>query len=85
MRAMKIGLEQRIQMKIDISWKIVEWMVDLAPMLINRCLVGHDGKTPYARLMGKNSSKDIVEMGEKVLAKISSGRQRQRKQALQTR
>ena len=35
--------------------------------------------------MGKNSSKDIVEIGEKVLAKISRGRQRQRKQALQTR
>ena len=26
--------------------------------------------TPHARPMGKNSSKDIVEMGEKVLAKI---------------
>ena len=35
--------------------------------------------------MGKNSSKDIVEIGEKVLAKISRGRQRQRKQAPQTR
>ena len=46
MRAMKIGLEQRIQMKIDTSWNIVEWMVELAPTLINRCLVGHDGKTP---------------------------------------
>ena len=60
-------------------------MVELAPTLINRCLGGHDGKTPYARLMRKNSSKDIVEIGEKVLAKISRGRQRQRKQALQTR
>ena len=57
----------------------------MAPTFINRCLVGHDGKTPYARLTGKNSSKDIVEIGEKVLAKISRGRQRQRKQALQTR
>ena len=80
LRAVKIGLEQCIQMKIDTSWKIVEWMVELAPTLINRCLVGHD-----ARLMGKNSSKDIVEIGEKGLAKISRGRQRQRKQALQTR
>ena len=53
MRAMKIGLDQRIQMKIDTSWKVVEWMV---------CFVGHDGKTPYARLMGKNSSKDIIEI-----------------------
>ena len=35
--------------------------------------------------MGKNSSKNIVDIGEKVLAKISRGRQSQRKQALQTR
>ena len=61
MRAMKIGLEHRIQMKIDTSWKILVWMVELAPTLINRCFVGHDGKTPYARLMGKNSSKNIVK------------------------
>ena len=85
MRAMKICLEQRIQMKIDTSWKIVEWMVELAPTLVNQCLVGHDGKTPYARLRKKNSSKDIVEIREKVLAKISRGRQSQRKQAPQTR
>ena len=85
MRAMKIGLEQRIQMKIDTSWMIVEWMIDLVPTLINRCLVGHDGKTPYVRLMGKNSSKDIVEIGEKELAKIFRGRQSQRRQALKTR
>ena len=63
----EIGLEQRIQMKIDTSWKIVDSMVELAPTFINWFLVG------------------IVEMGEKVLAKISRGRQRQRKQALQTR
>ena len=59
-------------MKIDTSWKIVEW-IELAPTLINRCLVGHDGKTPYARLMGKNSSKDIVEIGEKVLENSARG------------
>ena len=52
-RAMKIGLEQRINSKLTTSWKIMEGMVEYAPLLISRCLVGHDGKTPYARLMGK--------------------------------
>ena len=84
LRAMKIGLEQRIQMKIDTNWKIVEWMIESAPTLINQCFVGHDGKTPYARLMEKHS-KDIFETGERVLAKLSRGRQSHRKQALQTR
>ena len=68
-RAVKIGVEQRVQMKTDTSWKIAEWMVELAPTLTNRCLVGHDRKTPYARLMERNSSKDVVEIGEKLLAR----------------
>ena len=37
------------------------------------------------RLLGKNTSKDFVDIGEKVLAKISRGIQSQRKQALQAR
>ena len=53
MRAMKIGLEQRIQMKIDTCWKIVGWMVELAPTLINRCLVGHDGIDAVCEAGGK--------------------------------
>ena len=84
MRAMKIGLE-RIQMKIDTNWKIVEWMVELAPTLTNRCLAGHDWNTQYARLMGKSSSKEIVQIVEKVLAERACGRHSRRKQALQTR
>ena len=40
MRAMKTGLEQTKQ-------EIVERMVEMAPTLINRCFVGHDGKTPH--------------------------------------
>ena len=83
MRAMKIGQEQRIRMKIDTSWKIAEWMGELAPTPINRCFVGHDGKTPYARLMGKQQQG--YRRNRRVLAKISRGRQSQRKQALQTR
>ena len=53
MRAMKIGPEERIQMKIDTSWKIVDWMVELAPTLINWCLVGHDWKEAVCEADGK--------------------------------
>jgi hypothetical protein len=74
-RAMKIGLEQRLGAKIKTNWEIMEWIVELSAVLINRCLVGHDGKTAYARLMGKNSTKEMVEVGERVLAKISRGQQ----------
>ena len=54
-------------------------------MLINRCLVGHDGKTPYSRLIGQNSPKELVEFGERVLAKFIRCRTSTRKQALMSR
>ena len=66
--------EDRARAAHDASWKIVEWMVKLTPNAINWCLFRHDGKTPYARLKGKNCSKDVVEIGEKVLPDISRGR-----------
>ena len=84
-RAMKIGLEQRIGVKVTTRWKIIEWIVELSAVLINRCLVGKDGKTAYARLMGKNSSKEILEIGERVLAKVMRGRASGRRQALKAR
>ena len=74
-RAMKIGLQQRINAEIKTDWKILEWIVELSTVLINRCLIGKDGRTPYARLMGKDSKKPIVELGERVLAKIARGPQ----------
>ena len=50
-RAMKIGLDQRLGTTVKTDWKALEWMVELSTVLINRCLVGHDGKTPHSRLM----------------------------------
>ena len=60
-------------------------MVELSAVLINRCLVGHDGKTPYSRSMVKNSSKELVEFGERVLAKVTQCHTSTRKQALMSR
>ena len=55
-RALKIGLEQIIGIRIPTSFKIMEWMVEFALVIINRCLVGHDGKTPYSRTRGSWAS-----------------------------
>ena len=84
-RAMKIGLQQRLNTEIKIDWKILEWLVELSTVLLNRCMVGKDGRTPYYRLMGKDSTKTIVELGERVLATIARGPQAGRKQALKSR
>ena len=73
-RALKIGLEQRIGIKIPSSFNIMEWILEFAPVIINRCFVGHDGKTPFSRLMGKHSSKEMVEIGERMLVKVVRSR-----------
>ena len=62
MRACKIGLEQRTRIKIESDWAILEWMTEHAGDTIDRSLMGHDGKTPDWRLMGKPSSRPLLEM-----------------------
>ena len=71
--------------KIRTSFKIMEWIVEHAPVITNRCLVAHDGKTPYSRLMGKHSSKEMVEISERVLTKVVRSRRSTRTRALQPR
>ena len=53
MRAVKIGLEARIQKEVDARWPILEWMVPHAANLINRFLMGSDGKTARYRVHHK--------------------------------
>ena len=84
-RVMKIGLEQRLATKITTDWKIMEWITELSAVLLNRCLIGKDGRTPYHRLIGKDSQKTLVEIGERVLAKIARGQQSGRKQSLKAK
>ena len=84
-RAMKIGLQQRIGKAIKTDSKIMEWIVELSTVLLNRCLIGKDGRTPYHRLLGKDSRKPIIELGERILAKIARGPQARRRQALKSR
>ncbi len=84
-RAIKIGLQQRPDAKITTEWKIMEWIVKLSTVLINRCMIGKDGRTPHRRHMGKDSSKHIAELGERVTAQIARAPKSGRKQSLKSR
>ena len=35
--------------------RVLSWLVEFATVLVNRCEVGHDGKTLHERLRGKQS------------------------------
>ena len=53
-RTLKLGLESRCQCKIMEDHPIWPWAVMYSAMLINICLVGEDGRTPYERRKGRS-------------------------------
>ena len=59
-RAIKLGLEQRTKMKLGTHGPLLQWIVPHAAWTINVGQVGHDGKTPRHRLMGKSSQKRVL-------------------------
>ena len=66
-RVMKLALESRIGRAIDAESCVVTFLAEYAAYLINRLLVGKDGKTAYERNKGKSASVLGLEFGEKVL------------------
>ena len=52
---------------------------------INGYQVGHDGKTPFRRIMGKGCNQKVLEFGERVLVKPKRRPKTTRKHALDGR
>ena len=66
LRAMKSALDARVGVDVRGTSNILPWMVEYASVLINRYVVGKDGKTAYERLRGKKSKMLGFEFGERV-------------------
>ena len=67
LRTLKLGLESRLKAPVSNHWRIIDWLVERACTTINRGQVGHDGKTPYRRLLGREAIQPLAEFGERVL------------------
>ena len=65
-RAVRLGLEQRLGAQVSGSHPLTTWIVEHASDLLNKFLKGDDGKTPYQRLRGKTFQGTTVEFGERV-------------------
>ena len=65
-RCLLFALEARLMAKVDLRHPIVSWMVQHGGYLITHFQVDKGGKTPYERLKGKASLKELSEFGEKV-------------------
>ena len=85
MRAIKIGLEKRIKVRIETTWAVLTWITEHACMMLNRYQVGRDGKTPYRRVMGKECDQKTLEFGEQVYAKPKRRPNTTRKLSLESR
>lgn len=85
LRTLKLGLEARIVVPVATSWAVVPWLVEHACTTINRGQVGHDGKTPYKRPIGKDPTVPLIEFGEQVLAKPLRQKKIKRKVSLASR
>ena len=85
LRALKLGLEQRLGATIDPKAAIIKWMVPHACEVINRYLVGQDGRTAYYRLHHRHFPQRILEFGESVLAKPLRKAKHNRKRSLRSK
>ena len=65
-RVLKDAFEARLGKKVPSDHAALAWLVEFAAVLIDRCEVGHDGKTPYERLTGKPSKLLGLEFGERL-------------------
>ena len=66
-RVFKLALEANINARIPAEHPILAWIVEHAAYLLNRCVLGTDGRTAWGRLHGKESTEKICQFGEKVL------------------
>ena len=66
-RVLKLALENRLGVKITATHPIMAWLATHAGDLLNKFVVGSDGKTSYELIKGKKFNKALVEFGEKVM------------------
>ena len=68
-RTLRSAIERRMGQKLKIGDAIWQWLVEYASYLLNRCEVGHDGKTAYDRSKGKTAKVLGVEICATVMWK----------------
>ena len=66
-RVLKLALETNINARIPSNHPIMAWLVEHAAYLLNRCMLGTDGRTAWGRMHGKEATERLCQFGEKVL------------------
>ena len=64
LRVHLLSLESRIGGRLPCGHPVFAWLVQHAPNVLTKGLVGKDGRTPYSRLFGKEVAEEGLEFGE---------------------
>ena len=65
-RVLFSALSRNLNSRLGLDHPIISWMVEHAAYLISHYQVGRDGRTPYERLKGKKTSRELCEFGESI-------------------
>ena len=69
MRTWMSALQDKYKADIPAEHPIVAFLVEYIGEMYNSTHIGPDGKTPYKRIKGRDSTKQLIPFGEKVLYK----------------
>ena len=69
-----MGFERRVKAHIPVDSPVMHWIVEHAAFVINRRLVGHDGKIPHRMVHQREAPPSQLEFGEQVLARLAPKR-----------
>ena len=65
-RTHKLALEKRIGRKIPSTHPVMTWLVEHGADMLNKYLVGRDGRTTYERIKGKAYKGEMTDFGRRV-------------------
>ncbi len=71
-RALYLGFQERLGIKVDARERIVTFIPECAAYLMNRLETGKDGKVGYERIKGKKPTVLGLEFGEKIFYKVKT-------------
>ena len=67
LRTLKFALEAKIQHRLPSSHPVTAWLVEHTSWVLNKFLLGSDGRTAYGRLHGREGRERICEFGETIM------------------
>ena len=70
LRVHKLALESRLGSRLPVSHPIFAWLVEHCADVLNKCVVGSDGRTAWQRAKGRRYGGEMLEFCTKVMFRV---------------